>query len=1284
MNKKRYTPLSKFFKLNQVVSILVVLSFLMSPLFSLNISKVYASDLLLANFNSNTNGFSYLDDVFGTSQPSYASGSRVTGSSCYGGSGGCLNVLLGGINGNDILGMSGGWSYNLTLNSGDTGVVLSFRYKLDQTAKYEYDEYSRIQVKVDNVMYGRGSKGYIDHLGGDGDSDSGSGGSSAGNSNTFLPTTDWQNYEIFLGDLAAGTHTITLGAYNNKKTDTNESTTATFDDVVISSGNQPSGISDAQTLVNRVDIDQFLAYNQGVAQFDDRCRGSGMGCSSTDYSTNYFNALAWVEQTLQSLGYTTVRQSFNYNGNTGTNLYATKVGTTTPNEMYMLSTHLDGRGGGDAFNDDGSGVALVLEVARVLAGADVTTDKSVRFLFWDKEELGLYGSRGYVQDRRLLQGTAEEPTWLGLITHDMILYDHGVGSAATQQSVYADLDVEWRSGTTQAAASKELAMKWRYLAGTYATDYPANAYDYSTNTDDTAFHPYVASISVRENRRNITSGTNAEWVNPYYHKTTDVETSYLRDDDGDGKRDDVELGFNAVQATLGVVAELAGAHLTNLNQPPAADAQSVTMDEDTSLAITLTGSDPEGSSLSYTIVTAPQHGMLSGIAPALTYTPSLNFNGSDSFSFKVNDGLVDSSPVLVSIAVNPINDEPTAIPQNLGTTVDTPLEITLSGVDSDSDALSFQVTSQPINGTLQGEGSVFIYTPAPGFLGVDSFNFVTIDGQMQSSPAAVTITVTSVNHAPSADPQTLSVDEDSTLTMVLTGSDPDNDPVGFIIQSMPTHGNLEGSAENWVYTPNLDFYGQDGFAFVTNDGQVDSQAAIVQIEVLPVNDAPLANSLVLNMNEDGAIDFTLSGIDVDGDLLNFLITANPLQGVLTGTPPQLTYIPAENYYGSDSLRFVVNDGTIDSPEVVVNIYVQPVNDAPIAYPLNAVTAEDTSVGLSLSGWDLEGAQLTYSIVTNPAHGSLSGTTPNLLYTPAANFNGADSISFRVSDGQDESAPVSVSITVNPVNDPPSANPVVVVTQQNTSVGVILTGSDLDGDSISCKVVTTPVSGTLTGSGCNLVYSPTSSFTGTVIFTYTVNDGQADSAAAQVSVTVNPTGPVTIFSDNFETSLGWTRNANGTDTASSGRWERADPQSTSYSGAKQLGTTASGSYDLVTGPLAGSSYNSYDVDGGVTTMRSPLITLPATGNLELTFKYYLAHRNNSSSSDYLRVKIVGSTTVTILQEYGASNDDDAVWATFTGSLNSFRGQSVYILIEAADLSGESLVEAAIDDVLIIQK
>jgi subtilase family protein len=182
----------------------------------------------------------------------------------------------------------------------------------------------------------------------------------------------------------------------------------------------------------------------------------------------------------------------------------------------------------------------------------------------------------------------------------------------------------------------------------------------------------------------------------------------------------------------------------------------------------------------------------------------------------------------------------------------------------------------------------------------------------------------------------------------------------------------------------------------------------------------------------------------------------------------------------------------------------------------------------------------------------------------------------------------------------------------------------------------------------------------------------------------PPPPVTVFFDDFETSLGWTRNAAGTDTATTGLWERGDPQTTTSGGTKQLGTTVSGVNDLVTGRLAGASAGENDVDGGVTTVRSPAIALPATGTLTLSFSYYLAHANNSSSADFLRVKVIGATTSTVLEELGAADNDDAAWATRTADITAFAGQTVRIQIEAADASTASLVEAAVDDVKIVQQ
>jgi len=202
---------------------------------------------------------------------------------------------------------------------------------------------------------------------------------------------------------------------------------------------------------------------------------------------------------------------------------------------------------------------------------------------------------------------------------------------------------------------------------------------------------------------------------------------------------------------------------------------------------------------------------------------------------------------------------------------------------------------------------------------------------------------------------------------------------------------------------------------------------------------------------------------------------------------------------------------------------------------------------------------------------------------------------------------------------------------------------------------------------------------------TILNRSGDAAAHALWTLATGTTGTTVYTDTFETATGWTTNPNGTDTATTGAWERGDPEATTSSGAKQLGTTVSGVNDLVTGRLAGTSAGAFDIDGGVTSIRSPAITLPSTGTLNLSLSWYLAHGSNSSSADFFRVSIVHSGgTTQLFNQAGAATNRNGAWAVGTFNISSFAGQSVRILISAADASGASLVEAGVDDVRITQQ
>lgn len=243
-------------------------------------------------------------------------------------------------------------------------------------------------------------------------------------------------------------------------------------------------------------------------------------------------------------------------------VYCTKVGTSRPNEMYIISAHMDGHGVNEAVNDNGSGTALVMELARILNAPGVETDVSIRFALWNNEETGLNGARAYFEQRMDLQGIESptgsgqypEPTWLGMIQHDMMLWDHGAPSAdgrvSRDQRPEADVNIEFQSNSEFVNESMQLAFFFKAAADAYTTDYPATVGPHMTNTDSSVFMDTVPSISLRENERGMHTG--AGW-NPTWHTPLDVWTTFTDDD--------FRLGLNAAQVTLSAIAQLTGARL---------------------------------------------------------------------------------------------------------------------------------------------------------------------------------------------------------------------------------------------------------------------------------------------------------------------------------------------------------------------------------------------------------------------------------------------------------------------------------------------------------------------------------------------------------------------------------------------------------------------------------------------------------------------------------------------------------------------------------------------------
>jgi len=360
-----------------------------------------------------------------------------------------------------------------------------------------------------------------------------------------------------------------------------------------------------KTLVERLDLERYKATIKGLTQFGDRRQGTDRNRAAVD----------WIEAQLKIYGCPTERIAYVYDppppnpsgrgrGNTGLAVgggrprgvrtatgvntdpmkqpdeklralnmqpmtpgpreavFCTKVGTTHPDEMYIVGAHMDGHGWGEAANDDGSGTALVMELARVFSGSGVQTERTIRFVLWNNEETGSQAARAYIAQRQALQGQENppgsgrypEPKWLGMIQHDMMLFDHGMpdadGSMRREQRPEADVNIEFQSNSKMAADSQKLAWIFEAANEKYATDYPAAVGSHMTNTDSGPFIDLIPAISLRENERGTQIGSG--W-DPQWHQPTDVYATY--------NDKDFRLGLNAAQTTLSAVAGLAGATL---------------------------------------------------------------------------------------------------------------------------------------------------------------------------------------------------------------------------------------------------------------------------------------------------------------------------------------------------------------------------------------------------------------------------------------------------------------------------------------------------------------------------------------------------------------------------------------------------------------------------------------------------------------------------------------------------------------------------------------------------
>jgi VCBS repeat-containing protein len=614
-------------------------------------------------------------------------------------------------------------------------------------------------------------------------------------------------------------------------------------------------------------------------------------------------------------------------------------------------------------------------------------------------------------------------------------------------------------------------------------------------------------------------------------------------------------------------------NVTSVNDAPVAANDSYTTAEDTPLVVANPGvlsndSDADGDGLTATVFSQPQHGTLTfNASGGFTYNPAPNYNGPDGFSYYVSDGSTNSGIAAVSINVTPVNDPPVAVNDEYTLVEDTQLVVSAPGVlandtDVENSLLTVSEFHQPAHGTVtvNADGS-FTYTPAPDYFGPDSFTYKVSDGLAMSTFAAVTLNVTSVNDAPVANPDSASVAEDSTNnTINVLGNDskgPANESgqTLTVIAASALNGTVTINGDGTLsYTPNADYSGPDTISYTiqddgTTDGNPDplTASSTVAVIVTEVNDAPVANPDEATVAEDSS-DNTINVLGNDskgpanesGQTLT-VIAASALNGTVTingdGT---LSYTPNANYNGPDTISYTIqDDGTTDgNPDPLtasstVAVIVTEVNDPPVANPDEATVAEDSSDNtINVLGNDSKGpANESGQTLTVIAASALNGTVTingdgTLSYTPNADYNGPDTISYTIqddgtTDGNPDplTASSTVAVTVTPVNDPPvGVNDLFVIDEDTTlniaAPGVLANDFDADGDTLSVAQFIGPVHGTLSllpdGS---ISYTPAPGYHGMDGLVYQATDGIANSGWTAVTIIINPVNHAPVAVDD---------------------------------------------------------------------------------------------------------------------------------------------------------------------------
>ena len=556
---------------------------------------------------------------------------------------------------------------------------------------------------------------------------------------------------------------------------------------------------------------------------------------------------------------------------------------------------------------------------------------------------------------------------------------------------------------------------------------------------------------------------------------------------------------------------------TVINNPPVAvaDSYSTNVNVPKTVSPMSNDSEPDSQTITITSVGSPSHGtvVING-GTSITYNPSSNYAGADSFTYTISDPSGGSSSATISFTI--VNNAPIAVNDAGTTTVNTPINLTPMSNDNDPDGQSITITSttSPSHGSvvITGTGTGITYTPTSNYAGIDTFTYTITDASGATSTATITITINNTPPVAIDDTATTNMNTAITITPMTNDFDPDLQTITITsIQTPPTHGTATFTSTSITFTPTTNYFGPDSLDYTITDASGGTATATVSFTIF--NTKP--DAVDDNLTSTQGTTISIKPLDNDSDPEGRTITIQSVGTTSNGgsvsivDSTTLSYTPLSTFTGTETFTYtIVNTlGLTDTATISVTISVAAV----IANPNSYSTAVNVAKVLSTLLDNDVGTSITIKSTTGMSNGgtaTISGDKLSINYTPATNYIGTETFTYIIEDTFGNTASALVTITIT--NSPPVASPDTYPITVNTVSTFSPLSNDNDPDvnqSPSLSSVGTPsAGGTATISGNDVIYTPPNNFVGTDVFTYSIVDPNGATSTSTITVTITNRNP----------------------------------------------------------------------------------------------------------------------------------------------------------------------------------